>query len=374
MMTETARIPQTFEGWGVTAQALNTLIDERETCLWVVSPSIQKTDVFKALPSEIMHHCITISGEPNPDDVDQIAETYRKESIDCIIALGGGSVMDFSKALAGILNSDTASVMDYLEGVGRDIPYELIPVRWIAIPTTPGTGAEVTKNAVLSKPGLFKKSFRDDRLIADAVVLDAQWLSFLPKSALAATVMDGLTQLIEAYTSTQNNSTVDALIASVTPGLFDVIERLIDDSLTHDDYHHLARAGMISGIALANCGLGMVHSYASAVGAYTHAPHGVVCARLLPKVTEYNLERMETDSDGYQRYVNWTYWLNPLMRVEELSQTFAGWVRALNISPLGDYGLKRDNCVKIIQETLQKTNPVDYDIDSKLQLLESELY
>jgi alcohol dehydrogenase class IV len=156
-----------------------------------------------------------VPGEPSPQLVDGIVQQYQNQPIDVVLGIGGGSALDAAKAIAGLLKVN-ASVMDYLEGVDPELTYKGPSVPFIAVPTTAGTGSEATKNAVLSVQGVdgFKKSFRDDKLVAEYAVIDPALLATCPQSVVAANGMDALTQLIEAYVSTNSNVMTDALALS----------------------------------------------------------------------------------------------------------------------------------------------------------------
>ncbi|HYM83049.1 MAG TPA: iron-containing alcohol dehydrogenase [Candidatus Dormibacteraeota bacterium] len=166
----------------------------------------------------------TASGEPSPASVDAIVAEMRPRPIDVVVGIGGGSVLDTAKAVAGLLRSGT-SARDHLEGVGRQLPYPGPPTPFIAVPTTAGTGSEATKNAVLSEVGRdgFKRSFRDERLVAAEAIVDPDLLEGAPPSLIAANGMDAVTQLLESYVSTRASPFTDALalsgLASARDGL-----------------------------------------------------------------------------------------------------------------------------------------------------------
>ena len=157
-------------------------------------------------------HIKRSAGEPTPQQVDEKVTALAGQHIDVVVGIGGGSVLDEAKAIAGLLRVGH-SVMDYLEGVGPERPYVGPSTPFIAVPTTAGTGSEATKNAVLSKHGTggFKKSFRDDQLVAQWAIIDPDLLQSCPKSVLAGNGMDALTQLLESYLSTKANPITDAL-------------------------------------------------------------------------------------------------------------------------------------------------------------------
>jgi alcohol dehydrogenase len=238
---------------------------------------------------------VTISGEPSPTLVDAAVKDYCTKSIDVVIAIGGGSVLDAAKAIAGLLPSDR-SVMDYLEGVGKNLPYHGPSLPYIAVPTTAGTGSEATKNAVLSElgPNGFKKSFRDECLVPEYAVVDPDLIATCPQDLIAADGMDAFTQLLESYVSLKANPFTDGLawsgINAFKDGFFAAWAGQEPDAA--HGRGAMCYASMISGITLAQVGLGSVHGLASPLGAYFPIPHGVVCGTLVAAATEVNIQAL----------------------------------------------------------------------------------
>lgn len=237
---------------------------------------------------------IAVHDEPSPQLVDDAVRQFREADIDVVIAVGGGSALDAAKAIAGLLRPGN-SVMDHLEGVGPELPYDGPAVPFIAVPTTAGTGSEATKNAVLSMRGEggFKKSFRDDKLVAEYAVIDPDLLASCPPSVIAANGMDALTQLLESYVSTKANPFTDALALSgleaVRGGLLRWYEGRDNGGAARAQ---MAYAALLSGITLAQVGLGSVHGLASPLGAFFPIPHGVVCGTLVAAATRVNLDAL----------------------------------------------------------------------------------
>jgi len=234
-----------------------------------------------------------VPSEPSPELVDHLVNEFRGQAIDVVLGVGGGSALDAAKAIAGLLKLKN-SVMDFLEGVGPELDYCGPAVPFIAVPTTAGTGSEATKNAVLSVQGKggFKKSFRDDRLVAEYAVIDPELLSTCPKNIVAANGMDALTQLIESYVSTRANNMTDALalngLRAIRAGLLSMYGPVMDDAAQDK----MAYGSLLSGICLAQTGLGSVHGVASPLGAFFPIPHGVVCGTLVAEATDINIQLM----------------------------------------------------------------------------------
>jgi alcohol dehydrogenase len=238
---------------------------------------------------------VEITGEPSPEMVDDAVRHFRERAIDVVVGIGGGSALDAAKAIAGLLRPGN-SVMDHLEGVGPEAPYRGPATPFIAVPTTAGTGSEATKNAVLSRhgPDGFKKSFRDEALVAAVAVVDPDLLAGCPPELIAANGMDALTQLLESFVSSRANPLTDALALS---GLAAVRDGLL---AWHDGGAAAAEArarmgygSLLSGVCLAQTGLGAVHGLASPLGAFFPIPHGVVCGTLVAAATRVNIAALE---------------------------------------------------------------------------------
>ncbi|QCU89336.1 iron-containing alcohol dehydrogenase [Thiomicrorhabdus sediminis] len=299
-----ASTPEIHFGWGVRQKLLEQLQQQRHTNpVLIVSPSQLKDNRFGLALQQALQdmplQTFSVSGEPSPDLVDEIvAQCHRTTSI--VIGLGGGSVLDTAKAVAGLIPSQT-SVMDYLEGVGKGKAFRVETTDFIAIPTTAGTGSETTKNAVLSRLGEFKKSFRDNKLLAKQAWLDPELLTTCPQDILYATGMDAFTQLLESYTTLKPNPITDALAwqgMQLFRTAFDDIDSN-DSNLMQRGYGNLMLAACLSGLTLANAGLGAVHGLAGPIGAFFKAPHGIVCARLLAPITRANIHALVQKNDNH---------------------------------------------------------------------------
>lgn len=312
-----------------------------------------------------------VPGEPSPQLVDDFVDEYKTQKIDVVLGIGGGSALDAAKAIAGLLEVNK-SVMDYLEGVGPELNYEGPSVPFIAVPTTAGTGSEATKNAVLSVQGDngFKKSFRDDKLVAEYAVIDPALLSTCPKNIIAANGMDALTQLIESYVSTNANVMTDALAISGIRSAVDALLPMYDHVVNNEAQEKMAYASLMSGICLAQTGLGSVHGLASPLGAYYPVPHGVVCGTLVAEATDMNIQLMlERDSanpalDKYailgDEIINKRH-SNKHASWEALCSTLQDWTEKMNLPRLGSFGVTEDALDKIVANSRgssMKTNPI----------------
>lgn len=231
--------------------------------------------------------------EPEVADVDQLVAEWIKRGVsseDCILAIGGGSTIDLAKAAAALVTqTQRASVADYLEGVGRGLTLSADPLPVIAVPTTAGTGTEATKNAVISSYAPpFKKSLRSDRMIPRVVLVDPELTCSLPPTTTAYTGMDAITQLLESYISKRAAPIPQALCVQGLQLALPALPVAFRDGMNRDARTSMAHAAMLSGMALANSGLGLAHGVAAALGVHAKVPHGLACAVMLPAALRIN--------------------------------------------------------------------------------------
>lgn len=235
----------------------------------------------------------TISHEPEVFDVDQTTQILLSKGIragDFLIGIGGGSGIDLAKACAAMAtNRQSDTVQDYLEGVGQGLKITQSPLPMLAIPTTAGTGSEATKNAVISNQSpAFKKSLRADQMIPNLVLCDPQLACSVPPDITARTGMDAITQLLESYISCRAQPIPQALclqgLKLAFPGIIEAVEK----GSSRMGRENMAQAALLSGLALANSGLGMAHGVAPALGIHCQIPHGLACAIMLPATLKTN--------------------------------------------------------------------------------------
>jgi len=226
--------------------------------------------------------------EPIIEDVDEGVEYAIKVNASIVISLGGGSSIDLGKAISGIVtNGGTA--MDYIEGIGYGKMMDKPSLPFIAIPTTAGTGSEVTKNAVItSERHKVKKSIRSECLYPDYALIDPELTITLPPEVTAFSGMDALTQLIEAYVSKKSQPVTSALALYGIKLAGRSLEKVFKNGSDLSHRENMSLAGMLSGIALANAGLGAVHGLSASMGALYNVPHGLICGILLPGIMALN--------------------------------------------------------------------------------------
>jgi alcohol dehydrogenase len=235
----------------------------------------------------------SISREPQVVDVDQFATRLCNEqpsADDFVLAIGGGSALDLGKAVAAMAtNRESVTVRDYLEGVGRGLTIKTPPLPVLAMPTTAGTGSEATKNAVISNSEPpFKKSLRSDFMIPRVVLIDPELTVSVSKRTTAYTGMDAIIQCIESYISSRARPIPRALAMQGLQVALPAIEEAFHDGASRPAREAMAHAALLSGMALANSGLGMAHGLAAALGVICNVPHGLACAMMLPSALYAN--------------------------------------------------------------------------------------
>ena len=242
----------------------------------------------------------TISREPEVDDVDRVADFVRRRNVapgDFLLAVGGGAAIDLAKAAAAMAtNDESPTVKDYLEGVGRGLTIVNEPLPVLAVPTTAGTGAEATKNAVISSyDPPFKKSLRDHRIVPQIALVDPELTVSAPPEITAASGMDAITQLFESYISRKAQPIPRALAMQGLRLAIPSIAEAVDDGASRPAREKMAHAALLSGLSLANSGLGMAHGVAPALGVHCRVTHGAACALMLPVALRVNAEVRRDD-------------------------------------------------------------------------------
>lgn len=378
MNFSTSRLPRiTFGAGAIRKLPALALEHGRQALLVTGGNAIKHHPAWEPLLTDLRHAgldytLVSIATEPSPELVDAAARQYRQQAIDVVIGIGGGSVLDAAKAIAGLLRVDH-SVMDFLEGVGPELAYPGPALPFIAVPTTAGTGSEATKNAVLSTQGTkgFKKSFRDEQLVASHALVDPDLLTTCPPALIAANGMDALTQLIESYVSRRANPFTDALASDAL--------RRAGDSLIHwylqEDDSTQARANMaycalVSGITLAQVGLGSVHGLASPLGAFFPIPHGVACGTLVAEATRVNIEAMQQRQPQHLALTKYAHiaslltgdhFPEPAAAHRALIALLADWTAQMQIPRLGHYGVTATDQARIVANSRgssMQTNPI----------------
>lgn len=350
--------------------------------LIVTGSSFRNSPRWESLTSALKEKKIAYSeflssGEPSVANVDLAAGEARHKNVHAVVAIGGGSAIDLGKAVSAMIPQE-GSVQDFLEGVGTG-KHDGVKAPFIAVPTTAGTGSEATKNAVISKIGKngFKKSLRHDNLVPDVALVDPELTLACPPEVSAASGMDAFTQLLEAYLSPNASALTDTLAES---GLRFVSKSLLRTCM-EDPQDLAARSAMsyaayLSGVTLANAGLGVVHGIASVIGGWYDIPHGVICGTLLGAATEINIARAQkagniavlakfaragaivSESDGPQDAA-----------VRFLLDTVNNWTEKLQLPKLSEFGLKKEDAQIIAEKTASKTNALELSKEEIREIL-----
>lgn len=308
-----------------------------------------------------------VGGEPSTQVVQQGADLAKSESCEFVVGFGGGSALDAAKAISALL-TNPGELTDYLEVIGKAQPLALPAAPCIAIPTTAGTGAEVTRNSVLaSTEQRVKVSLRSALMLPRVALVDPALTVSLPPTITASTGMDALTQLIEPYTCVRANPLVDVLCREGLRRVARSLLRVVENGSDREAREDMALASLLGGLALANAGLGAVHGFAGPLGGMFPAPHGAVCAALLAPVMRTNLRALNDRAPGNRA----------IPRYEEVARCLTGqpdataeegvaWVekltRRLGIPPLSAYGVRSSDFPELVQKAARassmKANPV----------------
>jgi alcohol dehydrogenase class IV len=326
--------------------------------------------------------CTPQRGEPSVADVEQSLQIAKSADCDLVIGLGGGSAIDAAKAVAGLL-TNPGSPLDYMEVVGKGQPLRQPAAPWIAVPTTAGTGAEATRNAVIGCPEKkFKASLRSEHLLAKIAVIDPELAVTAPPEVTAASGLDALCQLIESYTSNRAQGLTDALALQGVSLAATALPRVCADGTDLDARESMALAALLSGITLANAGLGAVHGFAAPLGANFPIPHGTVCAALLPHVVAANMAALAAELVQHpylERYAELGRRLThrpSLGRDEALDacrRFLFDLVHQLRIPPLRSFGLRPAHVPDMValarKASSMRYNPIPLTDESLTQIL-----
>ncbi len=359
------QLPSLAAGFGTRALLVTGRRSLRQSPFW--TPLLQGLSA-----AGLSWQACSVETEPSPQWVDDAVQEFRAAGIEVVLGIGGGSVLDAAKAIAGLLPHGN-SVMDHLEGVGPEIPYKGPCTPLIAVPTTAGTGSEATKNAVLSVQGPqgYKKSFRHELLVPRVALVDPDLLAGCPPELIAANGMDALTQLLESYVSSKANAFTDALALSglraVRDGLLPWYEQ---GESAVAGRAAMGYAALLSGITLAQVGLGSVHGLASPLGAFFPIAHGEVCGTLVATATQINIQVLRQRAPGHPALAKYAEVGRLLSGYDELLESaahqalidiLANWTQRMGLPRLRSYGVGERDIDKIVANcrgSSMKTNPI----------------
>jgi len=334
------------------------------------------------LVSALGAESFAVPGEPTVELVREGARHVERAACDVIVAIGGGSAIDAGKAIA-IIATNGGEPLDFLEVVGKGCAINMPPLPFIAVPTTAGTGSEVTRNAVLGSTEYgVKASLRSPLMLPRVALVDPELTYALPPAQTAATGLDALTQLIEPYVSARANPITDAICVDGIRRIAGALRRVYHDGADREARHEMALASLFGGLALANAGLGVVHGFAAPLGGSFKAPHGALCAAILPHGMAANVAalRVRAPRDpALERYVTIARLLTN--RPDATAEDGIEWVRTicadLAIPPLRAWGVTDADLPGVAEKAAQtssmKANPLSLTREELLSVLAAAL-
>ena len=368
--------PGSFRDFGAIASGLG-----QRALVVCGSHSERVRPLLSAVETAGLKRCVfETHGEPTIGHIRNGVDRAREFGCDVVIGFGGGSVIDSAKAVAGLATS-AGDILNYLEFIGKGKPLTVPGLTCVAIPTTAGTGAEVTRNAVLASPEhRVKVSLRSPFLLPRVAIVDPELTYELPPALTASTGLDALTQLIEPYVSIRANPITDAFCVEGMSRAARSLQRAFDHGDDRAARESMTLASLLGGLALANSGLGAVHGFASPIGGMFAAPHGAICAALLPHVMEVNVralrERM-TPGDALLRYDRVATLLTGKRQAG--APDGINWVtelcHALRIPGLRTYGVTQNDFATLVETAAQassmKANPIVLTNEELTEILQA---
>jgi alcohol dehydrogenase class IV len=324
----------------------------------------------------------TVEHEPSVALVQSISTFAREHGCDFVIAIGGGSAMDTGKAVAAML-TNSGDLLDYLEVVGKNLPLQNRAAPCVTIPTTSGTGTEVTRNAVLAVPEeQVKVSFRSNLILPALAIIDPELTYQLPAAVTAFTGMDALTQVIEPYVSIKHNPLMDVICRDGIQRSSRSLLTAFQDGENQAAREDLSLTSLYGGLALTNSGLGAVHGFAAPMGGMFDVHHGAVCGVLLPSVVRMNIQVLRSrdpESFALPRYTEVARIITgkPNAKLDDGVEWLEDLVNKLKIPRLSSYGITRKDFRAIAEKALMsssmKGNPIKLSETELIEILESTL-
>ena len=338
----------------------------------------QVNTLLRTVDVEVIEY--VVQGEPTIQSVKTALEQARAAQCDLVIGIGGGSVIDTGKAVAAML-ANPGDMMDYLEvvGLGKKIGNRSKP--YIAIPTTAGTGSEVTRNAVIAVPEKrVKVSMRSATMLPDVALVDPELSISMSPALTASTGMDAFIQVIEPYVSNGANAMVDMFCRDAIPRAAGNLYKAYQDGQDRTAREQMAWVSLMGGLSLANARLGASHGFAGPIGGMFDAPHGTICAAVMPAVMSVNIKAVKEragESEALKRYTEIAEWMTGKAAAEP--EEGAEWMREicrdLKIPRLADLGISRSDFEQIVEKaghsSSMKGNPVQLTHDELIEILDS---
>lgn len=367
-------------GMGAAAHIAENVKGYGRRALVVTGSNAQRAEKLLAnlSASGVSAATFSVAGEPEISTVESGVAVAKKENCEFVISLGGGSVIDAGKAIAAMMKND-GTLLDYLEIIGRGQALKKWPVPFVAIPTTAGTGSEVTRNSVLASPEhKVKVSLRSILILPRLAVVDPELTRDLPPALTASTGLDALTQLIEPYVCLRANPMTDGLCLEGIRRAARSLREAVFNGHNQSAREDMALASLFGGLALANAGLGAVHGFAGPIGGMFPAPHGAVCGALLPHIMATNLRALrERDPRNFalSRYYRVAQILtdNPHATADAGVEWVQKLVADLPIPRLRAYNIQEEHISDIVAKAANassmKANPIVLTPDELAQTL-----
>ncbi|MBN2588602.1 MAG: iron-containing alcohol dehydrogenase [Sedimentisphaerales bacterium] len=381
MKFEFATATRIIFGQGTISEAAaNAQAMGKRACV-VTGSSVERAKVLtdKLEKNKIEYVTFSVTGEPTTTIAALGTGAARKNECDFVISFGGGSVLDTGKAIAAMLTNH-GQLEDYLEVVGQGKPLANRAAPHIAIPTTAGTGAEVTKNSVLSVPEhQVKVSMRSPSMLPTLAIVDPVLTYSMSPYVTATTGLDALTQLIEALVSIKSNPVTDGICLEGITAAGRSLQKAYENGDDATARNNMSLASLFGGLALANAGLGAVHGFAGPLGGILSAPHGAICAALLPFVIEVNaraLQARNPDSKSLERYniVAKILTNNQNAKAEQAIEWIRNLCKTMQIPSLKKLGLEKKDipiaAAKSRNSSSMKGNPIELKDDELVEILE----
>lgn len=381
--------PEIVFGAGTLAQAPAVVARYGKRCLLVTGKhSLARSGQLPRIEESLQQngvasvHCV-VEGEPDLAIADACARFARENHCDVVLAVGGGSVIDAAKAAAALATND-GEALDYIEAVGKGRTIDKPPLPLITVPTTAGSGSEVTKNAVLRVPELrVKRSIRSDLMVPCVAIIDPALIASAPRSVAASSGLDALTHLIEAYLSKGAQPMTDALVVPGMSMAYRALVALAQNSTNAESHDAMALAALWGGIALANAGLGAVHGLVAPLGGLCSVPHGAGCGCLLAATFATNVHALRTrapNSPALARADHIAHILLPERQTERTPERVADALeklrRDLDVPPLAAYGVAETDLANVIAGSRagsMRHNPIELTDEELADILRQSM-
>ncbi|BCY18592.1 alcohol dehydrogenase [Leptolinea sp. HRD-7] len=369
-------------GNGVLPEGIKAAAGFGKKALLLYSPKGASTDQVLTFcaNNEISVEQYPVEHEPTVNLVQTIVDYARKTNCEFVIAFGGGSVIDAGKAVSAMLTNE-GDLLDYLEVVGNNRPLTKPAASCVAVPTTAGTGAEVTRNAVLSVPEKqVKVSLRSTYILPRLAIIDPELTLGLPPAITAYTGLDALTQVIEPYVSKRYNPMIDVLCRDGIIRSARSLKKAFYNGNDQNARYDLSLTSLYGGLALTNAGLGAVHGFAAPIGGMYNAPHGAICGILLPYTVDINIKALmtrEPENQTLERYKEIAKLLtgNPEADLLDGVVFLQDLIIELKIPRLRTYGIQKDDFSTIVDKaqnaSSMKANPINLTTDELIKILEA---